>query len=180
VREVNAVLREFGLDHIIRQQFLDLPLLFHYGRSDLSVDFNGAVVAPDALRDVLSSDATLLAAVENHRLVSFEDKQGNRQLHIALQLTAKATQEPTLDQAAYRNYILEQLRVMNGDFNNAILTSADSSLPTVAFYAVRTGPFRSDGAKLKNEYVWQLGPSAPQDWTLDLSFRAQKNPPVAI
>jgi phenylacetate-CoA ligase len=180
VREVNAVLKDFGLEDVIRQQFLDLPLLFHYGRSDLSVDFNGAVVAPDALRDVLSSDQTLLAAVENHRLVSFEDEQGNRQLHIALQLTAKATHERTLDEAAYRNYILEQLRKMNGDFNNAILTSAESSLPTIAFYGRRTGPFTSDGVKLKNEYVWQLGPSAPQDWTLDLTFRAQKNPAAAI
>ena len=179
VRDLNAVLKEFGLEHIIRQQFLDLPLLFHYGRSDLSVDFNGAVVAPDALRDVLSGDRALLAAVENHRLVSFEDEQGNRQLHIALQLTAKATHERTLDEAAYRKYILAQLRGMNGDFNNAILTSPDTSLPTVAFYPLRTGPFRSDGAKLKNEYVWQLGPSAPQDWSLDLTFRARKNPAAA-
>jgi len=176
VRDLNAVLKEFGLQHIIRQQFLDLPLLFHYGRSDLSVDFNGAVVAPDALRDVLSSDRNLLAAVENHRLVSFEDPQGNRQLHIALQLTAKATRERALDEVAYRTYILEQLRSTNGDFNNAILTSADASLPTVAFYPMRTGPFKSDGAKLKNEYVWQLGPSAPEDWSLDLTFQARKSP----
>jgi phenylacetate-CoA ligase len=175
VRELNAVLKEFGLEHIVRQQFLDLPVLFHYGRSDLSVDFNGAVVAPDALRDVLSSDQTLLSAVENHRLVSFEDALGNRQLHIALQLTSKATKEGTFDAESYRTYILEHLRTMNGDFNNAILTSPDSSLPTIAFYPLRTGPFTSDGSKLKNEYVWQLGSSAPQDWELDLTFPAQKN-----
>lgn len=179
VRDVNPVLREFGLDHVLRQQFLDLPLLFHYGRSDLSVDFNGAVVAPDALRDVLSSDRNLLSAVENHRLVSFEDAQGNRQLHIALQLTAKATQERSLDEVVYRTYILEHLRGTNGDFNNAILTSPDTSLPTVAFYPLRTGPFQSDGVKLKNEYVWQLGPTAPEDWGLDLTFQAQKNPAAA-
>jgi phenylacetate-CoA ligase len=64
---------------------------------------------------------------------------------------------------------------MNGDFNNAILTSPDASLPTIAFYPLRTGPFTSDGSKLKNEYVWQLGPTAPQDWELDLTFRAQKS-----
>jgi phenylacetate-CoA ligase len=175
VRELNAVLREFGLDHVIKQQFLDLPLLFHYGRSDLSVDFNGAVVAPDAVRDVLSGDGVLLAAVENHRLVSFEDDHGDRQLHIALQLTAKASKEGTLDEVAYRAYLVEELRRLNGDFNNAILTSPDTSLPTVAFYPLHTGPFRSDGAKLKNEYVWQLGPSAPKDWNLDLTFQAKKN-----
>lgn len=176
VRDLNAVLKEFGLGHVIKQQFLDLPLLFHYGRSDLSVDFNGAVVAPDAVRDVLSGDQALLSAVENHRLVSFEDDHGDRQLHIALQLTGKASKEGTLDEAAYRTYIVEQLRRMNGDFNNAILTSPDTSLPTVAFYPLHTGPFRSDGAKLKNEYVWQLGPSAPQDWDLDLTYRVEKNP----
>jgi len=176
LRHLNPILREFGLHNVIDQQFLDLPLLFHYGRSDLSVDFNGAVVTPDALRDVIYGDHTLLSAVENHRLISYEDERGDRQLHIALQLTPGASDDRQLDEEYYLNHVMAALRTMNADFNNAILTSGDQSLPTIAIYSFRTGPFKSDGAKLKNDYVWLTGPSAPEDWDLDLSHCERKAP----
>jgi len=174
LREVTPILRELGHQAVIDEQFLDLPLLFHYGRSDLSVDYNGAVVAPDALRDVIYGDPSLLEVVENHRLISFEDDRGDRQLHIALQLTEAATSRAALDQDAYRHAVVRELRRMNGDFNNAILTAPDGTLPTVAFYDYRTGPFVRDGAKLKNEYVWQLSAGELAEWEVDLAHAAER------
>ncbi|MEO7016201.1 MAG: CoF synthetase, partial [Leifsonia sp.] len=144
------------------------------GRSDLSVDYNGAVVAPDALRDVIYGDTGLLQAVENHRLISYEDDNGDRQLHIALQLTEAATIRGTLDQDGSREHVLRELRRMNGDFNNAILTAPEGTLPTVAFYGFRQGPFARDGAKLKNEYVWQLAAGELADWSVDLAHTAAR------
>jgi phenylacetate-CoA ligase len=178
LRDLTPVLEEFGLQRIIRQQFLDLPLMFLYGRSDLSVDFNGAVVAPDTLRDVINSEPALLAAVENHRLISFEDERGDRQLHIALQLTEDASGAGALDEPRFRAFVAAALRERNRDFHNAILTSPDQALPTIAFYPFRTGPFSGDGAKLKNEYVWQLDASAAQAWDLDLGHVIAKAPPA--
>lgn len=156
LREVNRVLREHGHRDIIREQLLDLPLLFHYGRSDLAVDYNGAVVAPDSLRDVVFADPELGGLVENHRLISFEDHSGNRQLHLALQFTPEATRlgAEAADAAAARLGLA--LRRLNGDFDHAILTAPEATLPSVEFYDYRTGPFAGDGAKLKNEYVWHL------------------------
>ena len=173
VRELKPILREFGLTDVLREQLLDLPLLFHYGRSDLSVDFNGAVVAPDALRDVIYNEPALLDAVENHWLISYEDAGGNRQLHIALQLTEQASVSGALDVERFRPHVLAELRRMNGDFNNAVRTAPASTLPTVAFYPYRTGPFTEDGRKLKNEYVWQLDANEAGSWNLDLSYAAQ-------
>ena len=173
VRELKPILREYGLEDVLREQLLDLPLLFHYGRSDLSVDFNGAVVAPDALRDVIYNEPELLDAVENHRLISYEDAAGNRQLHVALQLTDQASESGALDVERYRPYVLAELRRMNGDFNNAIRTAPGSTLPTIAFYPYRTGPFTADGRKLKNEYVWQLDADDVGEWDLDFSYTAQ-------
>ncbi|WP_223690482.1 CoF synthetase [Leifsonia poae] len=169
LREVTPILRELGHQNVIGQQFLDLPLLFHYGRSDLSVDYNGAVVAPDALRDVIYGDPDLLEAVENHRLISYEDDNGHRQLHIALQLTEAATAREALDHQRYREHVVRELRRMNGDFHNAILTAPDGTLPTIAFYGFRAGPFEGDGAKLKNEYVWHLPAGGLANWNVDLS-----------
>lgn len=169
VRDVLPVLKELGHHEVVAEKFLDLPLLFHYGRSDLSVDYNGAVIGPDALRDVVHSDPELLEAVENHRLISYEDARGDRQLHIALQLTASATEAATLDQDRLRAFVVDELRRRNGDFHNGVRTAPDGTLPTIAFYAHRAGPFATDSGKLKNEYVWQLPAGALDRWETDLS-----------
>lgn len=174
MREVLPVLRELGHTAVVDEKFLDLPLLFHYGRSDLSVDYNGAVIGPDALRDALHGDADLLEAVENHRLISYEDADGDRQLHIALQLTDAATAAGTLDEERLRHEVMAELRGRNGDFHNGILTAPEGTLPTIAFYGYRTGPFVADGGKLKNEYVWQLDQGEIDRWDVDLSHVVER------
>ncbi|PZE33354.1 CoF synthetase [Curtobacterium sp. MCPF17_031] len=171
MRDLKPVLRATGHEDLLSEAELDLPLLFHYGRSDLSVDFNGAVVAPDAVRDVVYGDPVLLEAIENHRLISYEDDHGDRQLHIAFQLAASAD---SFDADRARPAVVAELRRLNRDFSNAIRTAPPGTLPTVAFYPYRTGPFRDDGRKLKNEYVWQLGPGSVDEWDLDLGWVAPK------
>ncbi|ACQ81762.1 Coenzyme F390 synthetase [Beutenbergia cavernae DSM 12333] len=176
VRDLKPVLKELGHAAVLKEQFLDLPLLFHYGRSDLSVDYNGAVVAPDALRDVINAGAELAEAVESHRLIAYEDDDGDRQLHIALQLTPRASGTggdggapvSADDVAAWRDEVPAELRRLNGDFHNAIRTAPSHTWPTIAFYDYRTGPFAGDGAKLKNEYVWLLEAEEVAAHALDL------------
>lgn len=173
VAELEPVLRELGLQGVMQSKLLDLPLLFHYGRSDLSVDFNGAVIGPDSLRDVVNAHELLLGIVENHRLISFEDERGNRQLHLAIQLVDGAD-PAALDARALAAEIFAQLRRANGDFHNAILTSDEAMLPTLAFYGFRQGPFESDGAKLKNVYVAHLDAAEAAAEGLDLEIVAEQ------
>lgn len=167
--EVTAVLRRLGHQSVLEAQLLDLPVLFHYGRSDLSVDYNGAVVPPDGLRDVVNAEPVLMAAVANHRLVSYEDSAGNRQLHLALQLAEGAELG---DREHWAEYIFARLREANADFRNAVRTCSPGTEPTLGFYAYRTGVFAGDGAKLKNEYVWQLAAADAEVVGLDPQFRA--------
>jgi phenylacetate-CoA ligase len=171
MREVLPVLRRFGLRQVIAEQVLDLPILLHYGRSDLSVDYNGAVVPPDGLRDVITSDPELMGAVENHRLISFEDADGDRQLHLALQL-GEGRSVP--DPAGCAQRIFAGLRAANGDFHNAIRTCAAGTEPTLGFYPFRTGVFAADGAKLKNEYVWTLDAPDAGSVGIDPQFTAER------
>jgi len=172
VRDVVPVLRRHGHQAVLAERFLDLPLLFHYGRSDLSVDYNGAVVAPDALRDVVNASSELLEAVSQHRLIAFEDEGGDRQLHLAFQLGER---HGDLDPGPWRPHVVDALRRLNRDFSNAVRTAPEGTLPTVAFYPHRTGPFAGDGAKLKNEYVWSLPADEVAQHHLDLGWTAPRD-----
>lgn len=169
--ELLPVLRRYGLRQVLDRRQLDLPVLLHYGRSDLSLDYNGAVVSPDGLRDVLDADPELLAAVESHRLVSYEDARGDRQLHLAVQL-ADGAEVPDRPAAARR--VLAGLRRANGDFHQAVRTSPPGTEPTVGFYPYRTGVFAGDGARLKNEYVWTLDAATAESAGIDAQVTADR------
>lgn len=173
LQQLRPILEKLGYQSILEHKLLDLPLVFHYGRSDMSIDYNGAVVVPDGLRDVIFGDETLIVSVENHRLISYEDQNGDRQLHIALQLK-QSVKRSDIDDKKYGKYILEQLRELNTDFDHAIITSSDKTLPSIAFYDFRTGPFSEDGKKLKNEYVWTLTYADKEHWHLREGQRAAK------
>ena len=164
MRDVLPVLRRFGLTEVLDERMLDLPLLLQYGRSDHSVDYNGAVVPPDGVRDAVAGDAELVEAVENHRVVSFEDRAGDRRLHLALQLAdGRTLADPTA--AAHR--LLAAMRRANRDLDNAIRTSSPGTEPTVGVYPFRTGVFAGDGGRLKNEYVWVLDAAEAETAGLD-------------
>lgn len=57
-RDLLPALRRWDAEDVLRYRALDLPLLFHYGRPDLSVDYYGAVVTPDGVREALYDDGT--------------------------------------------------------------------------------------------------------------------------
>ncbi|MEV1290731.1 hypothetical protein [Pseudonocardia sp. NPDC049635] len=176
MRELLPVLRRHarrhpGLHAVLDARLLDLPLLFQYGRSDSSVDFNGAVVPPDGLRDAVSADPELLEAVENHRLVSYEDDAGDRRLHLALQL---APGRAVADPAGAARRLLRTLRRSNADLHNAVRTCAAGTEPTVGFYPHRTGVFADDGTTLKNRYVRFLDAEGARTAGIDVQFTADR------
>ncbi len=81
-----GVLRKHGADHLLADRLLDLPVLFHHGRSDLSVDFYGATVAPDSVREFLYADSGLARDVATYRVISYEDGHADKQLLFAFEL----------------------------------------------------------------------------------------------
>ena len=173
IRDLDPVLSRLGLAGLRDERITDLPLLFLYGRSDMSIDYNGAVLGPDSVRDALFADSAVADEVENHRLISYEDDNGDRQLHIAVQLVDGSG---GLDEAAVGDAVFGALRESNGDFSNAIRTAPVATFPSLGVYSFRTGPFAEDGAKLKNEYVWILPVGEISAWNLRAGFSPPRNP----
>jgi phenylacetate-CoA ligase len=130
----------------------DLPLLMLYGRSDMSIDYYGANVTPDSLREVLFGIDELAPVLNTFRLMSYEDDLQNKRMEIAAELVAGAPM--FTDIPALSELVFSRLAAINGDFFNALYRTAPSdNLPLLTLHAFETGPFTGGQRKLKNEYV---------------------------
>lgn len=158
--ELARVLRRHGAGHLLATAQLDLPLLFHYGRSDLSVDYYGAVVTPDSIREIVYDQPDLAESFAAFRLITFEDAAASKRLVFAFEL--KPGCDPgAFDQAALGHDLLENLKARNADFANACRIATE--LPATRLYAHGAGPFAGGEAKLKQTYVAQLGYDEARD-----------------
>jgi phenylacetate-CoA ligase len=131
---------------------VDLPLLFIYGRSDMSIEYYGAKVTPDSVREILYGVTELTPILNTFRLMSYEDTNHNKRMEIAAELVKDATPPP--DPSALADQVFRRLGEMNGDFYNALYRTATSdNLPKLSIHEYETGPFSGGQRKLKNEYV---------------------------
>jgi phenylacetate-CoA ligase len=170
LKDLKPILKKYDLGHIAKNLRVDMPVLFHFGRSDLSIDYYGAIVTPDTVREVVYDDAELAQNFETYRLVSYEDKNANKQLHIAIEFK-NGYKLP--DAKAKALDVIAQMRTRNGDFNYVCTIAKDNTRPTIHFYEFGTGPFKADKTKLKHEYVVHLTAHQYEDYGLIVT------PPVA-
>jgi phenylacetate-CoA ligase len=152
--ELKRILRETGRADLLTEDALetDLPLLFLYGRSDMSIDYYGANVTPESIREVIYTVEALAPIVSTYRLLSFEDDEANKRMEIAVELEDGAAMPE--DVAVLEEVLLERLAAINGDFLNAWKhTAPATNMPKLSLHQFGTGPFAGGQRKLKNEYV---------------------------
>lgn len=152
--ELKRVLRKLGRTDLLKGNALetDLPLLFLYGRSDMSIDYYGANVTPDSIREVIYAVEKLAPVVNTYRLLSYEDANANKRMEIAAELVEGAVVPDNAEELG--NEVFERLAAINGDFYNAWKNTAPpDNMPLFTIHPFETGPFEGGQRKLKNEYV---------------------------
>lgn len=151
--EVAVAVREAGLAHLLEEtRALRLPVLFLYGRSDQSVDYYGANVTPESVREILYSLPGLTPVLESFQLISDEDEEHNRALEVALELVEGAD-PAALDREAVAGELFSRLAEANGDFRNAWRnTATEAGQPRLSIHPRHTGPF-AGGEGVKKQYV---------------------------
>jgi len=152
--ELTRILAETGHSDILKRsgQVLDLPLLFIYGRSDMTIEYYGAKVTPDSLREILFGLPTLAPVLNTFRLISYEDARHNKRMEVAIELRDKAELPMPADQLATE--VFEKLAALNGDFLNAWKRTATAeNMPELTVHPYNTGPFEGGQQRLKNTYV---------------------------
>jgi phenylacetate-CoA ligase len=141
-----------GRQDLVDLAELDFGVLFHYGRSDLSVDYNGAVVGPEEVRQIIEN-SDFRDKVNTFRLVSYEDESARKHLLIAVE----ASPDETLhvhEKEALLARIVTSLQETNLDFKSAHSTA--QLKPELKVYEFGKGIFDSEHTKLKNDYIWNI------------------------
>ncbi len=131
----------------LARDWIDLPFLFHYGRSDSTVSFYGANLGIDDVQDAVFSVSELADSVSGFALVEGEDAAANKTLEIALELR-DGMPEPT----DVRARVLARLATINQDWREASRMMPGDQ-PAIVFHAAGEGPFAGYDPRLKRQYV---------------------------
>lgn len=129
------------------------PVLYVFGRSDLTVPFFGAKVYPADFECVILEHAALAPAIESFQFASVEDERVNRRLIVDLELVPTAT-------PAALGVSVEELREVfylglarsNQDFREVAKMFRADALE-IRLHAHGTGPFEGADIRLKKQYV---------------------------
>ena len=131
---------------------LELPLLFHYGRSDLSVTFFGAKVSPDGIRQALHAIPGFDQLIESFQAFNAQNDDDDSLLVVCVELAAGHA-KAALDAADLASRFATELSKIDGDFGKVLSTAPDRLRPEIRLYEHQTGPFRDGHKKIKHSYV---------------------------
>ena len=158
LKNLKPILKKHNKMHLLKKLQVDLPLLLHYGRSDLSLDFYGAVVSPESIKQVIFSNKSYTDRINAFRLVAYEDAKARKNLLFAFELKqGYSDAKGELSRQLFRE-VTEYLNKNNLDFKQACKVAAQAdTMPKVLLAEYNKSIFERKGVqKLKNEYIWNL------------------------
>lgn len=129
----------------------DLPLLFHYGRSDMAVAFYGSKITPADIEDIIFKHPMLSQQINSFSLIISEDKSANKMLTLALEM--KENYKPLKNTEQLRSNIFEMLKTVNQDFRESSKMIPKGLEPKIEIHPANTGPFKINDIRLKKHYI---------------------------
>jgi len=157
-RDAIAAIQRAGRADIIEHlrvrgvRLLNLPLLLHYGRSDLSVSFFGATVSPEGIRQALHAVPALDGVVESFQAFNAQNNNDDPLLVVAVEL-ASGRHKATLNIPALQTRFAAELGRIDRDFATVYSTAPIALRPEIRLYDHQTGPFQDGHRKIKHTYV---------------------------
>jgi len=127
------------------------PILFVYGRSDLTVPFYGAKVYPTDLEEIINADPDLVRQINSFQISSYEDEDINRRLKIRLE-TVRNLSSPLASSEQLHQTMFDGLCRVNQDFRE-VTKMFDRNCVELEIYDFETGPFAGRDIRVKNKYV---------------------------
>ena len=133
---------------------LDLPLLFHYGRSDQSVAYYGCKIPPADIQESLFRLPELATAVDAFQLHTFDDADGDKRLSVRLEVAHGTLAEGA---AHWATRLFDTLAAVNQDFRESRRMVPNGKAPSVEFVDAGSGVFADADIRIKRTYVAKDG-----------------------
>lgn len=153
--ELKAILEKHGVTDKIELPATDLPVLFHYGRADMTVSFFGSNITPNDVQEVIFMMPRLAGNVNSFQIETIEDSRADKQLIVAIELSENVDPGTFNTDDAIPEEFFTNLTQINQDFKAAYTMAADNK-PALKFYAFNSGPFENADIRIKTKYISSL------------------------
>jgi phenylacetate-CoA ligase len=147
---VARVLRDHRRADLLEPGTLALPLLFHFGRTELAVAYYGAKITPADAQAALLRVPELAPWIAEYALHPFEDARADKRLEIWAELRPGA---PPFDAAALTAPLLARLAEENQDFREALRMVDPRHRPSLRLFESGQSPLADQDARIKRRYI---------------------------
>jgi phenylacetate-CoA ligase len=151
-KELLAVFKELGIHEAeYTKPQTDLPLLFHYGRADMTVSFFGSNISPTDIQETIANLPEFLRSIHSFCMTTTEEQDGNKRFIVSMELQqSRSKTDETLSQNAFFN----QLAAVNQDFKEARKMLNDSTRTVLDLHEFGKGPFANGDIRIKARYLY--------------------------
>jgi len=125
------------------------PILFVFGRADLTVPFYGAKIYPSDIENVINEHPTLVSQINSFQLLSYEDANMNRRLRIHLETVKGFGGQLPGD---LRDRFFDGLCAGNQDFRE-VTRMFNRDCVEIQIHEFESGPFAGRDIRIKNKYI---------------------------
>jgi phenylacetate-CoA ligase len=153
LKELNTLLKKLNINtNELIKPSTDLPLLFHYGRADMTVSFFGANIGPVDMHETLYSLPEFSGIINSFCISTIEDSEGNKQLIVHLE-TAENVDASALNAIKIQTAVFDQLSTINQDFREAKKMANKPGQINIQLHAFGQGPFKDNDIRIKARYI---------------------------
>ncbi len=151
--DVYKILKELNIDkNLLDESKTDLPILFHYGRADMTVSFFGANINPTDIQETIYNLPELAKVINSFCISTNEDLEGNKQLKVSLEMNQFGNQNQ-FDSNLITSNFFDQLTKTNQDFREVKRMLTNKSQTILSFFEFGKGPFENSDIRIKAKYI---------------------------
>lgn len=151
--EISKILKEYNINiKDLGKSDSDLPLLFHYGRVDMSVAYFGCKISPADIQEVIFNINDLASDISSFNILTYEDEILDKQLILRLELI-EGKSSSDFDITYLNRKIFDELRNINQDFRESSRMILKENEPKIEIYNNGTGPFKDKDIRIKQKYI---------------------------
>jgi phenylacetate-CoA ligase len=152
-KQIFNILKELNINkNLLVEPKTDLPILFHYGRADMTVSFFGANISPTDIQETIYNFPELVKVINSFCIVTNEDVDGNKQLEILFELNPFAN-KIQFDLDTLTTAFFEQLAIINQDFREAKKMLISKNQTIINLFELGKGPFENSDIRIKAKYI---------------------------